>query len=73
MKVNTTLAVERDLDMIAVDVEGQFEYFGSFDPNARGVHLADLTAYDAQGHVFKLTQKEAEVAIDKLYDEVGRN
>lgn len=72
--VTATITVERevpngeDFDYIKteVELEGRFEYYGSYNPHERGMHLADFDVVSPAG--FQLTKEEDERAAQALYD-----
>lgn len=67
---SATITVMRGDEEIEVDLEGDVEDYGSYNPHERGRHIGDWSAAGPDGKPFALTKDEAECAIQALEDEL---
>lgn len=72
MIVNAEIEVERDDEMVLVNLCGKFEYFSSYSPNENGLHLIGYDSFDYQTqNDIKLTKSEKHYAEEQLYKVAG--
>lgn len=66
MNSEATIEVETENDIIEVVIEGVWENFTGYNPNECGRRLIGIEVVSPEG--FKLTERQREIAEQKLYD-----